>query len=102
MPLMSNVSHQSMLTYTWFLLVALVGTLFALAASMLLRELRTSAWSTRIGCAIGGAALGSFAGALLLAAYLPLTSGVWLYAMPCAIAAAFGLVCRSWSTTSAP
>jgi hypothetical protein len=44
-----------------------------------------------MGCAFGGAALGSFGSALLLAGYPWLATGVWLYVVPLLISAVFGL-----------
>jgi len=80
-----------MLPYSWFALITIAGTVVALALSSLSRRLREWPWSNRIGCAFGGAALGSFGSALLVAAYPQLASGIWLYVVPVLVSAVLGL-----------
>jgi len=80
-----------MLPYSWFVIITIGGTALALLLSLLSSALRKWPWSNRIGCAFGGAALGSFASALLILGYEQLGSGMLSYVVPLSISAIFGV-----------
>jgi len=78
-------------TLGWFLFVFGIGTVSALGLSLLSTRLRSWPWSSRFGCALGGAALGTFVAAMVLLAYPSLSEGVLGHAVAAAISCTFGL-----------
>lgn len=79
-----------MLSYSWFAFVALAGTAGGLLLGLISKPLRQIAWSSRLGCAFGGASVGAFASGLLLLAFPDIPPVISDFALAPSIAVAFG------------